>query len=106
MFVRRCCPELSGRMVIGDVCRAREEMPTIKRVPRGEIALSGWVVENSGMHPLRCYDFLCLWPESSEQHLPMVVAGVLRLRAIKPSLDDRSAGRFAQDDGFVEGRST
>ena len=28
-------------------------------------------------------------------------AGVLRLRAIKPSVCDRSAKRFAQDDGFV-----
>ena len=27
--------------------------------------------------------------------------GVLRLRAIKPSVCDRSAKRFAQDDGFV-----
>ena len=27
----------------------------------------------------------------------------LRLRAIKPSVCDRSAKRFAQDDGFVEG---
>ena len=30
------------------------------------------------------------------------MAGVLRLRAIKPLLCDRSAKRFAQDDGFVE----
>jgi hypothetical protein len=30
-------------------------------------------------------------------------AGVLRLRAIKPSVCDRSAKRFAQDDGFVGG---
>jgi hypothetical protein len=29
--------------------------------------------------------------------------GVLRLRAIKPSVCDRSAKRFAQDDGFVGG---
>ena len=29
------------------------------------------------------------------------IAGVLRLRAIKPSLCDRSAKRFAQDDDFV-----
>jgi hypothetical protein len=28
---------------------------------------------------------------------------VLRLRAIKPSVCDRSAKRFAQDDGFVGG---
>jgi hypothetical protein len=27
--------------------------------------------------------------------------GVLRLRAVKPSVYDRSAKRFAQDDGFV-----
>jgi hypothetical protein len=30
-------------------------------------------------------------------------AGVLRLRAIKRSVCDRSAKRFAQDDGFVGG---
>jgi hypothetical protein len=30
-------------------------------------------------------------------------AEVLRLRAIKPSVCDRSAKRFAQDDGFVGG---
>jgi len=29
--------------------------------------------------------------------------GVLRLRARKPSVYDRSAKRFAQDDGFVRG---
>jgi hypothetical protein len=33
----------------------------------------------------------------------MSTAGVLRLRAIKPSVCDRSAKRFAQDDGFVGG---
>ena len=55
-------------------------------------------------------DFLRLRPESSEQHPPMVIAEVLRLRAINPSLCDRSARRFAptarrgrQDDGFVWG---
>jgi hypothetical protein len=31
------------------------------------------------------------------------ILGVLRLRAIKPSVCDRSAKRFAQDDGFVGG---
>jgi hypothetical protein len=31
------------------------------------------------------------------------ITGVLRLRAIKPSVCDRSAKRFAQDDGFVGG---
>jgi hypothetical protein len=31
------------------------------------------------------------------------MAGVLRLRAIKFSVCDRSAKRFAQDDGFVGG---
>jgi hypothetical protein len=29
--------------------------------------------------------------------------GVLQLRAIKPAVYDRSAKRFAQDDGFVRG---
>jgi hypothetical protein len=42
-----------------------------------------------------------LWPESSEQHLPKNIAEVLRLRAVEPSLCDRSARRFAQDDGLV-----
>ena len=42
-----------------------------------------------------------LRPESSQEHLPTRIAGVLRLRAIKPSIYDRSAKRFAQDDGFV-----
>jgi hypothetical protein len=35
--------------------------------------------------------------------LPTSIAGVLRLRALKPSVRDRSAKRFAQDDGFVGG---
>jgi hypothetical protein len=35
--------------------------------------------------------------------LPISIAGVLRLRAIKPIVCDRSAKRFAQDDGFVGG---
>jgi hypothetical protein len=35
--------------------------------------------------------------------LPTSIAGVLRLRAIKLSVYDRSAKRFAQDDGFVGG---
>jgi hypothetical protein len=38
--------------------------------------------------------------ESSELHLPTSIVEVLRLRAINPPLSDRSAGRFAQDDGF------
>jgi hypothetical protein len=42
-------------------------------------------------------------PESSQEHLPGSIAGVLRLRAIRPLLCDRSAKRFAQDDGFVRG---
>jgi hypothetical protein len=44
-----------------------------------------------------------LRPESSEEHLPTIIAGVLRLRAVKPFVCDRSAKRFAQDDGFVGG---
>jgi hypothetical protein len=42
-----------------------------------------------------------LRPESSEEHLPTSIAEVLRLRALKPSVCDRSVKRFAQDDGFV-----
>ena len=48
-------------------------------------------------------------PGSSEEHLPTSITEVLRLRAIRPSVCDRSATRFAptarrgrQDDGFVE----
>ncbi len=41
------------------------------------------------------------WPESSEERRPTNILGVLRLRAQKPLLSDRSARRFAQDDGFV-----
>jgi hypothetical protein len=41
--------------------------------------------------------------ESSERHLPTGIAEVLRLRAISRALCDRSAWRFAQDDGFVRG---
>jgi hypothetical protein len=44
-----------------------------------------------------------LRPESSQELLPTSIAGVLRLRAIKPSVCDSSAKRFAQDDGFVAG---
>ena len=47
--------------------------------------------------------FFDLWSESFEQHLPASIAEVLRLRAVNPSLRDRSARRFAQDDGFVAG---
>jgi hypothetical protein len=45
--------------------------------------------------------FLISWPESLEEHPPTSIAGVLRLRAINPSLCDGSARRFAQDDDFV-----
>jgi hypothetical protein len=45
--------------------------------------------------------FRCsLRPESSQEHLPTSIAGVLRLRAVKPSVCDRYAKRFAQDDGL------
>jgi hypothetical protein len=48
--------------------------------------------------------FRCsLRPESSQEQLPTSIAGVLRLRAMKPSDCDRAAKRFAQDDGFVGG---
>src|SRR6202035_2598124 len=58
------------------------------------------------------FDLACsLWLESSEEHLPTSIAGgpsagsgqALRLRAISRPLCDRSARRFAQDDGFVGG---
>ena len=41
------------------------------------------------------------WPESSEEHRPIIILGVLRLRARNPLLSSRSARRFAQDDGLV-----
>ncbi|MEA2542790.1 MAG: hypothetical protein QOH35_4156 [Acidobacteriaceae bacterium] len=53
------------------------------------------------------FKFRCsLRPESSQEHLQTSIAGVLRLcsgqalrlRAIKPSVCDRSANRYAQDD--------
>src|SRR5882757_4187094 len=50
------------------------------------------------------FNFRCrLRPESSQEYLPTSIAGVLRLRAIKPPVCDRSAKRFAQDDDFVGG---
>ena len=50
------------------------------------------------------FDLACsLWLESWEEHLPTSIAGVLRLRAISRPLCDRSARRFAQDDGFEGG---
>src|ERR1700744_6296786 len=54
--------------------------------------------------PVRGCDFFnLLWPESCEEHLPISIAGVLRLRAASPVLNDRSARRFAQDDDSVVG---
>ena len=51
------------------------------------------------------FDFACsLWLESWEEQLLTSIAGVLRLRAISRPLCDRSARRFAQDDGFVGGK--
>ena len=56
--------------------------------------------------------FSCsLRPGSSQEHLPTSIAGVpstgsgqaLRLRAINPSVCDRSVRRFAQDDDFIGG---
>jgi hypothetical protein len=45
--------------------------------------------------------FQVLGPESSGEHRPTTILGVLRLRARNPLLSDRSARRFAQDDGPV-----
>jgi hypothetical protein len=59
------------------------------------IALHGSGSDSWGVCSLRL--------ESSQEHLPTSIAGVLRLRAIKSSVCDRSAKRFAQDDGFVKG---
>src|SRR5579863_68154 len=54
---------------------------------------------------LRACDFFdlarSLWLESWEEHLLTSIAEVLRLRAISRPLCDRSARRFAQDDGFA-----
>ncbi len=61
----------------------------------------------SGYAPVGVCDFFkfpcSLWPESSEEHLPTSIAGVLRLRAINPLLCERPARRFAQDDAFLVG---
>jgi hypothetical protein len=45
--------------------------------------------------------FQVLGPESFGEHRLTSIVGVLRLRAINPLLSDRSARRFAQDDGLV-----
>ena len=63
----------------------------------------GWT-ESRRSTPLGGCDFFnFLWPESCEEHLPISIAGVLRLRAVSPVLSDRSARRFAQDDDSVVG---
>ena len=71
------------------------------------VALASARGRKSGHAPVGGCDFFnfnCgLWPESSEEHLPTSIAGVLRLRAINPPLCDRSARRFAQDDAFLQG---
>jgi hypothetical protein len=41
------------------------------------------------------------WPEASSGIGKISILGVLRLRALEPFVCDRSAERFAQDDGFV-----
>jgi hypothetical protein len=41
--------------------------------------------------------------KSLEPHGKISITGVLRLRAISAVSRDRSAKRFAQDDGFVAG---
>jgi hypothetical protein len=45
--------------------------------------------------------FQVLRRESSEEHRPTTILGVLRLRARNPLLSGRSARRFAQDDGLA-----
>jgi hypothetical protein len=56
--------------------------------------------------PVGVYEFFVfpgsLRPESSQEHLQGSVAGVLRLRTIKPFVRNRSAKRFAQDDESVD----
>jgi hypothetical protein len=42
-------------------------------------------------------------PESSQEHLPTSIAGLLRLSARKPVFAIDPLKRFAQDDGFVGG---
>src|SRR5580704_5112335 len=70
----------------------------------------GWRRTADPSAPLGACDFFdlacSLWLESSEEYLPTSIAGVLRLRAISRPLCDRSARRFAQDDGFVGVKST
>jgi hypothetical protein len=68
------------------------------------LALRG---RKSGFATVGVCDFLSsgvsLRLESSQEQLQTSIAGVLRLRAINSSVCDRSAKRFAQDDGFVGG---
>src|SRR5580693_9136033 len=75
-------------------------------------ALSGRKSGYASVGACDFFDLACsLWLESWEEHLPTSIAGVpsagsghaLRLRAISRPLCDRSARRFAQDDGFVGG---
>src|SRR5580658_3570190 len=62
-----------------------------------------WAAALPFVIPRGCDFFNFLWPESCEEHLPISIAGVLRLRAVSPVLSDRSARRFAQDDDSVVG---
>jgi hypothetical protein len=93
----------------------------------GNLTSSTNGVANPGVQLTNTYDWasrllsvVCTWSDS--EHPPTLFsvatsstvacgpnpsvrsyAEVLRLRAIKPTVCDRSAKRFAQDDGFVAG---
>jgi hypothetical protein len=92
----------------GVQCNGEDDTATIQAALDAQLGLAGQfngsafpsvsgTVELPQGFCVRC----SLRPESSQEHLPTSIAGVLRLRAIKPSICDRSAKRFAQDDGFV-----
>ena len=66
------------------------------------LGLSGTAGPSASLGGCDFFDFFqVLRPESSEEHRPTAILGVLRLRARNPLLSGRSATRFAQDDGLV-----
>jgi hypothetical protein len=66
------------------------------------LGLSGTAGPSASLGGCDFFDFFqVLRPESSEEHRPTTILGVLRLRARNPLLSGRSARRFAQDDGLA-----
>ena len=80
-------------------CRRENVTEGIEVGEKSSRSLHSAPVEVCDFFILRC----SLRPEISQEHLQTSIAGVLRLRAIKLSVCDRSAKRFAQDDDSVWG---